>query len=81
MTQHLEERMNTESLTGPSGGEHRVVAVDADKLRDLADIYTLYEQALIEPGDPVRVLTLTGDVLAAGRPVVSGPGNGRGVRR
>lgn len=55
------------------------MAVNADKLRDLHDTYTLYRLALVEPGDPVRVLTMTGDVLAAVRRVITDPA--RGIRR
>ncbi|MDP9904622.1 hypothetical protein [Arthrobacter bambusae] len=65
------ESMNTETSISPAVHEPAVVAVNAETLRDLHDTYTLYRQALAEPGDPMRVLTMTGDVLAAVRRVVT----------
>ncbi|MHC6222683.1 hypothetical protein [Arthrobacter sp. MMS24-S77] len=69
--------MNTRTFPDPSKRENAVVAVDAAVMRDLADNYTLYEQALGELGDPVRVLNMAGDVLAAVRRVLTDAGRGR----
>lgn len=71
--------MNTEAFPDLSAREPANVAVDADKLRELHDTYALYRMALVEPWDPVRVLRMTGDVMAAVRRVVTDPG--LGIRR
>lgn len=66
-----ENRLNTEHTPEPPVPV--LVAVDAGGMRELTDRYVEYRQALSVPMDPVKVLNLTGDVLAAVHRIITTP--------
>lgn len=53
--------------------ETDLVAVNGECLRELTRRYARYRQVMTQPGDPVMVLSLTGDVLQAVKQIITGP--------